>query len=170
VNVEVSAAGAEDRARIEALYEYYVYDFSEIVGLEVGEDGRFHAPSIAEFFEAPGHHAFLFRLDGVIVGFALVVEASRLTGERGVRDMAEFFVLRRHRRGGVGERAARELFDRFPGRWEVREKAANVGATAFWRRVIDRHTAGHYEQIELDDERWRGPVQRFDTLRSARGG
>jgi predicted acetyltransferase len=33
--------------------------------------------------------------------------------------MAEFFVLPKYRRGGVGTDAARAVFARFPGEWHV---------------------------------------------------
>jgi predicted acetyltransferase len=73
--------------------------------------------------------------------------------------MAEFFILRKFRRQRVGERAAVLLFDRFPGRWEVRQRSSNQPATAFWRSAIGRYT--RFEEELIDDERWRGPVQRF---------
>jgi predicted acetyltransferase len=56
----------------------------------------------------------------------------------GVRVIGEFFVLRCHRRRGVGTRAARMLFARFPGRWEVAELSWNVAAQRFWRPLIRR--------------------------------
>jgi predicted acetyltransferase len=79
--------------------------------------------------------------------------------------MAELFVMRRHRRCGVGEQVASWLFDRFRGPWEVREKAENQAATAFWRRIIDSYTDGRFQELLLDNERWRGPVQRFNSVR-----
>jgi predicted acetyltransferase len=75
--------------------------------------------------------------------------------------MAEFFILRRYRRQGVGARAARAVFDRFPGAWQVRQRPENAAAIAFWRRVIDRHTAGRFREVLWNDERWQGPVQFF---------
>jgi predicted acetyltransferase len=72
---------------------------------------------------------------------------------------------RRYRRHGVGERAAGWLFDRFAGIWEVRRTSANTQATAFWRRIIGRR--GRFEDLVVDDERWHGPVQRFDSRTSA---
>jgi predicted acetyltransferase len=75
--------------------------------------------------------------------------------------MAEFFVLRRYRRQGVGERAARAAFGRFPGPWEVRERAGNDAAIAFWRRVIHRHTAGRFQEVTWAGDLWQGPVQSF---------
>ena len=106
------------------------------------------------------------RVEGKLAGFALHRNESRLTGEHGVHDVAELFVLRKYQRSGVGEQMARWLFDRFPGRWEVRQKAENARAIAFWRRVIDRYTGGRFEEEVVSDERWQGPVQRFDNARA----
>jgi predicted acetyltransferase len=168
MNVQITAAKPDDQARVGALFELYAYDFSEILGLDVGDDGRFRAPPLDAYWTDPRRHAFLIRVDERLGGFALVQERSRLTGEEGVRDVAEFFVMRRYRHHGIGERAARWLFDRFRGRWEVRQKPENEAATAFWRRVISRYSGGSFEDVEWDDARWRGPVQRFDNTATLR--
>jgi predicted acetyltransferase len=165
VNVSLTRARKQDRARLEALLQLYAHDFSEVLGMDVGDDGRFDTPRIDEYFGDPRSHAFLIRVGGRLAGFALVRRCSRLSGDKNVCDVEEFFVLRKYRRHGVGERAARWLFDRFRGRWEVREKAENRGAIAFWRRVIRRYTRRKLDEIVLDDQRWRGPVQRFDSRR-----
>lgn len=157
MNVQIAPARGEERGALEALLQLYVYDFSEMLGLDVEDDGRYRVP------KAEGRDAFLVRVDGTLAGFALHAGTSRLTGEDGVHDVAELFVLQRYRRAGVGEQAARWLFDRFPGRWEVRQRTENVRAIAFWRRVIERYTGGRFEEELLDDARWRGPVQRFDN-------
>jgi predicted acetyltransferase len=142
------------------LLQLYCYDFSEIVGLEIGHDGRFALPRPDSYWRDGRYAAFLIHAGGHLAGFAIVDSVSRLTGER-VHDMNEFFVLRRHRRAGVGARAARLAFEAFPGRWEVREAALNTPAQAFWRTVIARFTGAPVDEVTLDDERWRGPVQRF---------
>jgi predicted acetyltransferase len=167
MDVHVADAGPEDRGRVLALFELYVYDLSELLGLDVGDDGRFHAYPLDAYWSEPRRHAFLIQVDEKIAGFALVQGRSRLTGDEAVTDMAEFFVLRRYRRHGVGEHAACSLFDRFRGPWEVRQKAENHPATAFWRRIIGRYTGGRYQEETLDDARWRGPVQRFDSRSGA---
>lgn len=157
MDVQIIAAGEDERSVLDALLQLYIYDFSEMLGLDVDDAGRFHAPPVED------HDAFLMRVDSKLAGFALVLGKSRLTGEHGVHDIAQFFVLRRYRRSGVGETAARWLFDRYPGRWEVRQMRDNTRAIAFWRRVIDRYTGGYFEEEVLDDERWCGRVQRFDN-------
>ena len=72
-------------------------------------------------------------------------------------DMAEFFVMRKYRRHGVGRQAALEIFRRFPGPWQVRQQRFNPEATAFWHKSIPYA----YEERETADE----VIQEFDSSR-----
>ena len=92
------------------------------------------------------------RADGKLAGFALV---RRVGG--GPWKIAEFFVLRRLRRAGVGSQAARAVFEKYPGAWQVHEVAANTPAQAFWRRVIASATGAQFEEESTDE----AVVQRF---------
>jgi len=167
VDIEITAVRADDEERVNALFQLYAYDFSEILSMDAGDDGRFLVPALGEYLKTPRRHAFLIRVGGKLAGFALIEQRSRLTGDERVNDVSEFFVMRRYRRHGVGARAAAWLFDRFPGAWEVREKAENVAATAFWRRAIGAYTGGRFDEIVIDDAHWHGPVQRFDSRAAA---
>jgi predicted acetyltransferase len=151
--------------------QLYAHDFSEFTGLDVGEDGRFSGGTpIVSCWVEPFRHAYFVRAEGRIAGFAIVDERSRLTGDPEVADMAEFFVLRKYRRKGVGARAAALAFARFARRWAVRQAASNVAATAFWRRTIAAYTGGAFREVLVDDGRWRGPVQSFGGGLSDRAG
>jgi len=161
--ISLDPAGAAERPVLENLFQLYAYDWSELGWLDVGRDGRFADPSLDSYWRDDDHHPFLIRVDGRLAGFVLVVARSRLTGVAGVFDMAEFFVMRKYRRQGVGLTAASAAFARFPGRWEIRQRDQNVGATAFWRRVIARFTAGSYVETRNDDALWVGPVQTFTS-------
>jgi predicted acetyltransferase len=157
---------APDAALVLAnLWQLYAHDLSDVVDLDVGDDGRFPPRGFEEYWRDDGRHAFLLRVDGRLAGFALVHRRSRLTGDPGTWDMAEFFVLRRHRRQGVGRLAATWLFDTFAGPWEVRQLFRNTAASRFWRAVIAAYTGGRFSEVVVDDDRWRGPVQAFDSRR-----
>jgi predicted acetyltransferase len=159
--ISLDPATAAERPVLENLFQLYAYDWSELGWLEVGRDGRFADPSLDAYWQDGHHHPFLIRVDGRLAGFALVAGRSRLTGAAGVFDMAEFFVMRKHRRQGVGLAAASAAFDRFPGRWEIRQRDENVAATVFWEHVIARYTGGTYQQVRCNDATWVGPVQTF---------
>ena len=79
------------------------------------------------------------------------------------RAIAEFFIMRKYRRRGIGCAVACQIFDRFPGKWEVQQMVSNQRAQFFWRRVIAHYTNGQYHEVTLHDERWHGPVQFFDN-------
>jgi predicted acetyltransferase len=65
---------------------------------------------------------------------------------------AEFFVVRKYRRRGIGTLAARYAIGRYPGRWAISEILNNPSATSFWRRAIPvafhepQRADGHMEQ------------------------
>ena len=107
------------------------------------------------------HVPLLVRRDGALIGFALLNTSSH-SGQSVDRNMAEFFIARKHRRGGVGTAAAREIFARFPGVWEAAVARRNGGALAFWRAAVSG-CPGADEIVELDvsTPAWNGPILRF---------
>ncbi len=145
------------------LLQFYYYDMTELLGGNVGPDGRFSPPPIEPYWQESWRYPLLVRVDQHPAGFALIHRRSRISGDPDTWDVAEFFVMRQYRRRGVGTHAALNVFDRFRGRWEVRQLFANEAATHFWRGVISRHTSGAYDEVVYDDDRWRGPVQMFDN-------
>jgi len=137
------------------LLELYLYDFTEFLPHELNEHGEFGYRYLDHYWatdEGETRLPFLIRANGKLAGFALV----RRVGDRPWK-MAEFFVLRMYRRAGVGSEAARAVFEKCPGAWEVHEVAANTPAQAFWRRAIGAATGGHFaEEVNAD-----AVVQRF---------
>ena len=161
VDVQVSPVTQADHLVLRHLFDLYAYDFSEFLDLDVGDDGRFTYQDLAPYWIDSWRHPFFIRAAGKLAGFVLIHDRSRLTGAGDVHDVAEFFVLRKYRRQGVGRRAAMHVFQRFPGAWEIRQHPANVAATAFWRRVVDLYTGGQFREVVWDTQSWQGPVQMF---------
>jgi len=81
--VEIVAVAPGEMTTLRNLFQFYEYDFSEIEGAAIGDDGRFHQLEHAEF-----ERAYFVRADGALAGFALVNRrASRvIDGEAGVVD------------------------------------------------------------------------------------
>lgn len=132
------------------IFELYAHDFSEFVDLKLGPDGRFGYEHLHLYWEEPGRHPFLIKAGGHLAGFALVRRGSELSGDAGVWDVAEFFVVRGFRRLGVGTQAAHEVWRRLPGRWEVRVMGRNEKAEAFWARAIGDYLGEAVEPIPFD--------------------
>lgn len=119
------------------LLELYMHDLSDIFPIELGPEGRFGYDKLPLYWSEPhGRHAFLIRCGAEIAGFALVTRGSPATDDPSDLDVAEFFVLRSHRRAGVGRQAARALWDALPGHWVVRVSEANRAGLPFWRAAV----------------------------------
>ena len=132
--VELVAAAPSEEPILANLLELYGHDFSEFHPVELGPEGRFGYPRLALYWSEPQRHPFLVRVDGRLAGFALVVSGS-------VCDMAEFFIVRRYRRRGIGVEVAKQVWRQFPGPWEVRVMESNRAGREFWERAIAQFVA-----------------------------
>jgi predicted acetyltransferase len=133
--VELMPASLEEQPVLANLIELYAHDFSEILPLRLGDDGRFGYDELPLYWAEENRFPFLVR-DGSLAGFVLVKRGSELSGDEDVWDMAEMFVARGHRRRGVATQVAHEVWRRFPGAWEVRVMQANVAAIPFWAHAV----------------------------------
>ena len=129
MDIQVVRAEHGDRSVVRRLLQLYQHDFSAFDGRDVDAHGEYVYRYLDHYWTDADRHPFLFRVDGHWAGLALVRSGPPA-------DMAEFFVLRKYRRHGVGLRAAEEIFRMFPGPWTVRQHRRNTSATKFWRAAI----------------------------------
>jgi predicted acetyltransferase len=137
----------EDKAALAnlVLVQLYRYDFSEVRAYELTEHGTFVYRFLDHYWCEPGRHAFFIRVGGRFAGFA----SARDAGGEHEHEVEEFFVVRRHRRAGVGRTAALDLFARLPGRWPLVHDDANEAASRFWERVVIHASVGVFEREEV---------------------
>ncbi|HEY2154099.1 MAG TPA: GNAT family N-acetyltransferase [Isosphaeraceae bacterium] len=169
MKVSIHEAGPGDAPTIANLLQLYLHDFTEFDGHDADDSGRFAYDDLAPYWTEPDRRAFLIRADGRLAGFVLVDREAPLSGPGACWSIAEFFVMRKYRRRGIGARAAAEVFRRLPGRWEVSQIAANTPAQVFWRAAIARCTGGRYTETFVEGDDCRGPVQSF-TIESPAPG
>lgn len=121
------------------LFEFYLHDMAEWFRFDQGPDGRY-TQSTERYWDT-GHEVYLLTASGIPIGFALVGPAR---DSPQTTDMVEFFVVRRHRREGVGREFAEHIWRIHPGNWLVRVYRKNEPALPFWRRTIAGYTGGDY--------------------------
>ena len=156
-SVKVLAAARDQESVLANMFELYAYDLSAAFDLHLGSDGRYGYDSLPLYWQDETRLPFLIEVDGWLGGFALISRGSLLSTDCSVWDMAEFFVLKKYRRLGVGSRAVQELWRRFPGRWEVRVLNTNEPALSFWRTTIAVFTGAKPESVAVEQ----GGRQRF---------
>ncbi|PON15168.1 GNAT family N-acetyltransferase [Candidatus Entotheonella serta] len=156
IAIDVLAAEASTQSIIANLLELYLHDFSDFANMDIGEDGRFGYPYLNTYWQENNRYPFLIRANTKLAGFALVRQGTHDPDDPESMNLAEFFVLRRWLRCGVGQAAAHLIFHRFPGAWKVRVIKTNVGALTFWEKVIASYTKDRFERSEYrkHDELW----------------
>ncbi|MBP2112638.1 GNAT family N-acetyltransferase [Paenibacillus silagei] len=156
----------EQKQIISRLMQFYLYDFTRYLELQVDREGLFPSyPGLEAYWNSgKNKFAYLFTVDGNVAGFALIDRLLR--DPEGEFYMTEFFVMQRYRRSGVGTWAAHRLFDMFPGNWKVSQIRANTPARDFWHRVIGAYTGGDFQ--ERFNSRQGNPSQYFSTLNTNR--
>jgi len=150
MGIEVVPAQRDQEPILANLLELYAHDFSEFVDLDLGEDGRFGYPSLPLYWSETGRYPFLARADGKLAGMVLVKRGSEISGDPKTWDMAEFLVVRRYRRRGIGTEIAHNVWRRLPGHWEVRVMESNHSGRQFWEQAISAFTGEAIPSIHLE--------------------
>jgi predicted acetyltransferase len=166
-DIEVRAAAEAERPLLEGMLQFYQYDFSEMepadsASFELEANGFFKAYQyVGTYWREPGRVPLIIRKGGLPVGFALLNDHSH-TSMPVDRNMAEFFVMRKHRRGGVASAAVAAILTAYPGHWEIAIVERNAGAKAFWPSAIAA-TRGVRDLRLLTGAgvEWSGPIYRF---------
>ncbi|MBG1268079.1 GNAT family N-acetyltransferase [Nostoc sp. WHI] len=161
MKIEVVKATQQQKSVLCNLMELYQYDLSEIEAKDVDAFGLFGYQYLDYYWTEPERQPFLVKVDEKLAGFVLVNQHAYI--HNNAKSIAEFFILKRYRSLGIGKQVATQIFDQFPGSWEVRQTAFNLGAQAFWSKVISQYTNGVFDEVFLNDDRWHGLIKTFDN-------
>jgi predicted acetyltransferase len=87
-------------------------------------------------------------VDGKLAGFVMVINMPEVEGTETDFQMAEFFVMYKYRRSGVGKQAVFQVLNKHKGRWQLRRHPKNIASVHFWDNVISDYTKGQFELIK----------------------
>jgi len=150
MEVLLRSAKQHEKNLLEDLMQDYLQEFSVFTEVESNPDGTFLYPYLDFYWQDPARVPFLFRVDGDIVGFALVRNEMEPVSGQPLSHVAEFYVVPSLRRSGLGRAAVNKLLDLFPGNWIVEVLESNTNGNAFWQPVISDYTRGMFEQSSHD--------------------
>ncbi|WP_336780343.1 GNAT family N-acetyltransferase [Paenibacillus illinoisensis] len=153
MNYELIQASKEHKGIIQNLMQFYIYDFSEFIHCDVEGDGLFKPyPYLEDYWIEVDHRfPYVIKQEHNYIGFVLV----RCIGseERKYFSIAEFFIMKKYRKEGIGTAVAKQLFDMHKGHWEVHQLENNVPAQRFWNKVIHEYTQGNFSDRVEDGKR-----------------
>ncbi len=152
-----------EKSVLRQLMELYAYDFSEFDDADVNKHGFYGYPYFDYYWTEAARHPFFIKVDGNLAGFVLINDYCYVVKEIGAKSVAEFFVMRKYRGKGIGKIIAFQIFDKFPGKWEVIQHGNNEPSKIFWERIISAYTNGKFKQKKATTEDWEGQALIFDN-------
>jgi predicted acetyltransferase len=159
MDVVLQAVSEADKPVLAQLLELYRHDLSEFRPYELSAHGTFGYRYLDVYFLDDDREADFVTVDGELAGFVM----TRRLGSR-TSTIAEFFIVRRWRRRGVGREVAHRLFARAPGRWLVSVDDGNTAGRAFWPQVCSAVAVGEVETRAKPPDAWYPGIElRFET-------
>jgi predicted acetyltransferase len=159
MNLKLIPASDEYKNVIKNLMQFYIYDFSEYVKCDVEENGLFGAyPYLDDYWKEENYRfPYIIKKDEKYAGFVFVrfIESE----ERNYFSIAEFFIMKKYRREGVGKTVAEQIFNLHKGQWEVYQKESNKPAQLFWNKIINEYTKGRFKERSENGRR----IQDFEN-------
>ena len=157
--MKVSLVPAEKYEYVKNLFQYYIYDMSEYTGWPPYENGTFDVSDsvtgLSDYWNKPNHFPYLIMVDDEVAGFSLV---RKYPDNDDYFDIGQFFILRKFKRKGVGEKAFKLSVSRHSGKWITRVLPNNLGAKKFWLKVINSIAT---TEIEVKTELYKSTEMEF---------
>lgn len=140
---ELIPAVEEHKVVINNLMQFYIYDFSRMINYDVENNGVFMPyPALDEYWpNGSERFPYIIKVQGKYAGFILVKFIH--SENKSYFSIAEFFIMNKYRRMGIGKKLAWQIFDLHKGTWEVFQIEQNKAAQQFWRNIISEYTKGN---------------------------
>ena len=127
------------------LLQYSLFEESEHDLNEMNEEAIFEYEYFDSYFEDEDRWAYFMREKGSnkILGFALV--NSYMQKFEDGHSIAEYLVIPKYRRKKIGKKIAFEIFNKYPGNWEIKPSYNSKKAYSFWENTIKEYTKDNFE-------------------------
>ncbi len=156
MKITIEPIAIEQKSVFVQMMELYNYDFSEFSNDDINEYGYFGYSRIDDYWNEEGRYPFFVRVDGKLAGLVLIRSCSEYNDLQYPHNIAEFFIMKKYRKKGVGRIVAKEIFDKFAGGWEISIWSNNNAAKKFWEKVVHEYTDGKYTLFSSSENKIEG--------------
>ena len=159
MKIDIQPARYAEKYLLQRMLELYAYDCSKFENADLNEFGEYGYRYLDLYWIESKRLPFILRVDTKLAGFALINGFAYT--ENVDRTIAEFFVLKKYRNQGIGKKLAFHLFDKFPGKWEIRTLKENSVAKTFWGTIIKQYAADSIKEFPEGIGDWKNPIWTF---------
>lgn len=165
-DLEIRSAEYSDKLILRNMMQLYLYEFSTYDQTEVNQSGVYDYKHLDHYWTETNRRPFIIRVKGQLAGFVLISRYADPVYNEQRWSVAEFFIMKKYRRKGIGTHVALHIFDMFRGKWQVAQIENNLPAQSFWREVIGEYTRGAYKAVAVKNDHFEGIILYFDNALS----
>lgn len=125
------------------LLQFALYDGSHYIKNELNEKGMFNYSWFDNYFTDSDREAYFIKDNNNYLGFVMINENIKFNVSG--KSVAEFLIMPQYRRNHIGKKVAIEIFNMYPGYWEVEPIENSEQAYNFWKRTIEEYTLNNFE-------------------------
>ena len=122
------------------LLQYSLFEESKTDLNEMNDNALFEYKHFDSYFTDNDRYAYFIKEkeSNKLLGFAMVNKYVQKFEEG--HSIAEYLVIPKYRRNKIGKKVAFEIFNKYPGNWEVKPSYNSEKAYLFWKKTIEEYT------------------------------
>jgi predicted acetyltransferase len=151
MNIEIVQVSKNEKEILRNLLEKYNYEFSQYDNNDVNELGLYGYDWLDCYWTEEKRWAYIIKYNNKIAGFMMINDYQETPGIKTDYSMAEFFIMYKYRRMGIGKHAVKYAFDKYKGKWQLKRHPKNIGSVYFWNKIIKEYTKGEYKLLENNE-------------------
>jgi predicted acetyltransferase len=149
MNISIIPVSYGDKEVLRNLLELYNYEFSQYDDTDVNNYGIYGYRYLDHYWTDDNRFAYFIKVDNKLAGFAMLRGYSNEEKQNNY-SIAEFFVMYKYRKMGVGIYVMEYFFNKYKGEWKIGYTPRNKTAKIFWNKVVKKYSNGKYEIITND--------------------
>lgn len=134
---------AKEKDILYKLLQFALYDSTKYNPSKLNSKGEYDYKWFNSYFMEETRKSYLITNNDEILGFVMLNEYLQYNNEG--KSIAEFLILPSYRRHHIGSKVATQIFNMFPGTWEVSPLPNSEEAYLFWQNTITKYTKGNYK-------------------------
>ena len=140
MEIYLSEVKKEEKEILYRLLQYSLFEESEYDLNEMTEEAIFEYKYFDLYFTEDNRYAFFIKEQETdkLLGFVMI-NKNMQKFEDG-HSIAEYLVIPKYRRNKIGKKIAFEIFNKYPGNWEVKPSYNSEKAYLFWKNTIEEYT------------------------------
>lgn len=160
--MEITLTIITEKQELKAMMLSY---FKEVDPSKISIDNpvELNYPYFGFYWIEPNRISLKIIFEKVVVGFVLINDYVLDPSFKADKSIAEFYIKPKYRQLGIGKATAYQLFEKYKGKWEVRQNLTNYNAQAFWRAIIGGYTNENYLEVTHGEKEDALIMQLFST-------